>query len=179
MIEVVRPLVIAGLVVSEVGLWQWRMVIAHRGNRAGAMMLGTFGAVLQITAISQVVTNVHDPLSIGAYAGGVGVGVLLGLVAGDHLTPGMIGITVITPRPRVAGELWARGWPVTVQTGHGVNGPVTVLFVAINRRRESELQLDLAELAPEAFWSTEDLRGGAPYRPGRPMDELQVQGLTR
>ena len=167
MIEIIRPLVIAGLVVSEVGLWQWRMVIAHRGNRASAMLLGTFGALLQITAISQVVTNLHDPLSIGAYAGGVGIGVLLGLVAGDRLTPGMIGVTIITPRPRVAGELWARGWPATVQAGHGVNGPVTVLYVAISRRREADLQVDIADLSPEAFWTTEDLRAGAPYSPLR------------
>src|SRR4029077_4643173 len=28
-----RPLLIAGLVVTEVAIWQWRMVIAHRGSR--------------------------------------------------------------------------------------------------------------------------------------------------
>jgi uncharacterized membrane protein YiaA len=51
--DIIRPLVIAGLVVTEVGLWQWRMVITSRGNRASAMLLGAFGAFLQITAISQ------------------------------------------------------------------------------------------------------------------------------
>jgi uncharacterized protein YebE (UPF0316 family) len=156
--ELVRPLVIAGLVVSEVGLWQWRMVITTRGNRASAMLLGTFGAMLQITAISQVVTNIQDPLSIGAYAGGVGLGVLLGLLAGDRFTPGMVGVTIITTTPDVAGGLWARGWPATVQSGHGEGGPVTVLFVAINRRLEARLHRDVAHLAPEAFWSIEDLR---------------------
>jgi hypothetical protein len=30
--HVFRALVIAGLVLSEVGLWQWRMVIAARGS---------------------------------------------------------------------------------------------------------------------------------------------------
>jgi hypothetical protein len=43
---------------------------------AAALLLGTLGALLQITAISQVVTNVDDPLSVGAYAVGVGGGVL-------------------------------------------------------------------------------------------------------
>jgi uncharacterized protein YebE (UPF0316 family) len=160
--DIVRPLVIAGLVVTEVGLWQWRMVIAHRGNRASAMALGTLGAVLQITAISQVVTNLQDPLSIGAYALGVGIGVLLGLIAGDRLTPGMIGVTIITPMEGVARGLWTLGWPATVQTGHGEEGPVTVLFVAINRRHEARLHADVATLAPEAFWSVEELRA----RPG-------------
>ena len=74
--SIVRPLMIAMLVLTEVGLWQWRMVIAARGSRSSAMLLGPLGAVLQITAISQVVTNVDDPLSVGAYAVGVGAGVL-------------------------------------------------------------------------------------------------------
>lgn len=162
--DVLRPLLIAGLVVTEVGLWQWRMVIADRGNRSSAMLLGAIGAVLQITAISQVVTNVTDPLSVAAYAAGVGFGVLLGIIAGDRLTPGTVGVTIITPLPDVAAKLWARGWPATVQSGHGENGPVTVLFVAVDRRREARLHRDVAELAPEAFCSTEDLRS----RPARP-----------
>ena len=56
-----RPLLIAGLVVTEVAIWQWRMVIAHRGSRVSAMLLGIVGAVLQITAITQVVADVSTP----------------------------------------------------------------------------------------------------------------------
>ena len=153
-----RPLLIAGLVLSEVGLWQWRMVIAARGQRGGAMALGALGAVLQITAISQVVTNPHDPLSVAAYAAGVGLGVLLGLVAGERITPGTLGVTIVTAAHGVADELWARGWPATLQPGVGEDGPVHVLFLAINERHESRLRRDLARVAPDAFWSTEELR---------------------
>ena len=155
--SIVRPLMIAVLVLTEVGLWQWRMVIAARGSRSSAMLLGTLGALLQITAISQVVTNVDDPLSVGAYAVGVGGGVLLGLVAGDRLTPGTIGVTIITPRDDVVAGLWSRGWPVTAHEAVGANGPVTVLFVRINRRHEPRLHRDVARIAPESVWST-DLR---------------------
>jgi len=66
-----RPLLIAGLVVTEVAIWQWRMVIAHRGSRVSAMLLGIVGAVLQITAITQVVADVSDPAGVIAYAVGV------------------------------------------------------------------------------------------------------------
>jgi uncharacterized protein YebE (UPF0316 family) len=156
--HIVRPLVIAGLVMTEVGLWQWRMVIAARGNRASAVLLGAVGAILQITAISQVVTNLDDPFSVAAYAGGVGVGVLLGLVAGDRFTPGAIDVTIITDEPDVANGLWARGWPATVQTGHGENGPVNIVSVAIAGQREAHLHYDVSQLAPAASWSTEELR---------------------
>jgi uncharacterized protein YebE (UPF0316 family) len=157
---VIRPAIIAGLVLTEVGLWQWRMVIAARGSRPSAMLLGTLGALLQITAISQVVTNVDDPLSVAAYAVGVGIGVLLGLIAGDRLTPGTIGVTIVTPAAGVADGLWARGWSVTAHDAVGANGPVTVLFARINRRDESRLHRDVAHLAPEAVWST-DLRANS------------------
>jgi uncharacterized membrane protein YiaA len=59
--DALRPLLIGGLVVTEVAIWQWRMVIAHRGSRVSAMLLGIVGAVLQITAITQVVADVSDP----------------------------------------------------------------------------------------------------------------------
>ena len=67
MVHLARPLLIAVLVLTEVGLWQWRMVLAARNQRPGAVLLGGLGAVLQITAITQVVTSVGDPLSVGAY----------------------------------------------------------------------------------------------------------------
>jgi hypothetical protein len=78
MVQFGRPLLLTVLVLSEVGMWQWRMVIAARGRRLGAVLLGAAGAVLQITAITQVVTDVRYPLSVAAYAVGVGAGVLPG-----------------------------------------------------------------------------------------------------
>jgi uncharacterized protein YebE (UPF0316 family) len=168
-----RPLLIAGLVLTEVGIWQWRMVIAHRGSRATAMVLGIVGAVLQITAITQVVAGVHDPYSIAGYAGGVGLGVLLGLVAGDRLTPGTIGVTVITTTSHLAHELWRLGWPATVQPGYGEDGPVDVVFVAISRRDESRLRGDVGRIAPDGFWSAEDLRP-----PDRPLRAGQAERVS-
>jgi len=162
MIEILRPLLIAGLVLTEVGLWQWRVLIASRGNRGGAVALGAIGAVLQITAISQVVMNVTDPVSVGAYAAGVAAGVLLGLIAGERLTPGSIGVTVTSGAPDLAETLWARGWPVTMQTAHGERGPVAVLSMTIDRRHEARLHREVAELDPDVVWRAEDLR----RRPG-------------
>ena len=165
MVHLERPLLIAVLVLTEVGLWQWRMVLAARNQRLGAMLLGGVGAVLQITAITQVVTSVGDPLSVGAYAAGVGLGVLVGLVAGERLTPGTIGVTITTTVPNVAAEMWARGWPAIVHAGHNHDGPVTVLFVPVDQRHEARLRRDVACLAPGAGWSRAELQ----ERPVQPM----------
>jgi uncharacterized protein YebE (UPF0316 family) len=154
-----KALVIAGLVLAEVGLWQWRMVISGRGGKVAAMLLGGVGAILQITAISQVVTNLDDPLSVAAYALGVSLGVLLGLVMGERLTPGTVGVTVVTTSTGLADDLWARGWPVTLQQGQGGDGPVDIVFVAVNRRQEPALRRTIRQLAPSAFWRSEEQLG--------------------
>ncbi|HEY8301479.1 MAG TPA: hypothetical protein VIG48_06250 [Jatrophihabitans sp.] len=80
----------AALVLTEVGLWQWRMVVAARGSRSRAMLLGTLTA--------------HDAV--------------------------------------------------------GVNGPVRVLFVRINRRHETRLHRDVA--APRAGSRVEQRSAGQP-----------------
>lgn len=161
-IDDVRPLLITGLVVTEVALWQWRMVIAARGHRTGAFALGAVGAVLQITAISQVVAGVSDPLSVVAYAVGVGAGVLLGMLAGDRFSPGAVRVTVLSTGHGVAEALWTRGWPVTVQHARGAAGPLTVLSIAVERRHEARLHRELAALDPDASWATEELRRRTP-----------------
>ena len=173
--EIFRPLLIAALVVTEVAIWQWRMVIAHRGRRSGAMLLGIVGALLQITAITQVVANVHDPLSIGAYAVGVGCGVLFGLVAGERLTPGMVDVTVITSAPDLAARLWRLGWPAVAQPGHGEDGPVTFVSVAIERRDEAHLRRVVRDLDPAARWSSTELRIGSAARRRAPAAASAAQ----
>ena len=104
-----RPLLIAGLVVTEVAIWQWRMVIAHRGRRVSAMLL-----------------------------------------------------TIITKAPNLAQNLWDRGWPVTVQSGHTENGPVTILSVPVSRRDEARLQHDVQSITSDVAWTTKDLRAPHP-----------------
>jgi len=164
--------------VTEVAIWQWRMVIAHRGSRVSAMLLGIIGAVLQITAITQVVADVSDPAGVIAYAIGVGFGVLLGLVAGERFTPGMIGVTVVTKEPDLARSLWDRGWPVTAQSGRAENGPVTIVSVPVDRRDEARLHRDVQSIAPDAVCTTRDLRApNSAYRsdPPKRRHRLQLQ----
>lgn len=114
--EASRPLLIASLVLTEVGIWQWRMVIAHRGTGSWRCCWECSARCCRSPRSRKVVAGVHDPLSIVAYAAGVGLGVLLGLVAGERLTPGTVGVTVITTETNLVRGLWERGWPATAQT---------------------------------------------------------------
>jgi uncharacterized protein YebE (UPF0316 family) len=161
-----RPLLIGGLVVTEVAIWQWRMVIAHRGRRIVAMLLGVIGAALQITAITQVVAGVHDVLSIAAYAGGVGCGVLFGLVAGDRLTPGRLEVTIISAIPGLDEALWRSGWSATAHQGQSRQGPVTTVHIDIDRGEEPRLRQDTGSIDPLARWVTKEIRSDSSNRTG-------------
>jgi uncharacterized protein YebE (UPF0316 family) len=159
-----RPLLIGGLVVTEVAIWQWRMVIAHRGRRIVAMLLGVIGAALQITAITQVVAGVHDVLSVAAYAGGVGCGVLFGLVAGDRLTPGRLEVTIISAIPGLDEALWRSGWSATAHQGQSRHGPVTTVHIDIDRGEEPRLRQDTSSIDPMARWVTKEIRSDTSNR---------------
>jgi len=153
-----RPLLIAVLVVTEVAIWQWRMVIAHRGRRVTAMVLGFVGATLQITAITQVVADVHDVLSIAAYAGGVGCGVLFGIVAGERLTPGRLEVSIVTTVPTCAESLWRLGWSAIAHSSDSEQGPVTTVHVEVDRRDATQLHHDARDLDPFARWVAKEIR---------------------
>jgi uncharacterized protein YebE (UPF0316 family) len=153
-----RPLLIGVLVLTEVAIWQWRMVIAHRGRRATAVVLGALGAGLQITAISQVVADVKDVLSVAAYAIGVGCGVLFGLIAGERLTPGRLEVNIVSDVPELPDQLWQRGWPATVTRADSRHGPVMTVIVDIDRREEGLLRQHATLVDPRSRVTAKEVR---------------------
>jgi uncharacterized protein YebE (UPF0316 family) len=183
----VRPLVIMALVLTEVGLWQWRVILTGRGAKGLPSVLGSLGAVLQITAIAQVVTNVRDPLTVAAYAFGVGGGTLVGVIVATRFTTDAVGVNVLTSQSELDGQLRARGWPVTAYRGQTETGPVHLLKIVIDGRRRAALLGDVTQLAPFASWTTETLRPGpgrlqlagrievAPLRPGPVVADAQAR----
>jgi uncharacterized protein YebE (UPF0316 family) len=148
--------VIMSLVLFEVALWQWRVAITVRGKLLGGVLLGLVGAVVQVTAISRVVQDMGDVVKVGGYACGVGIGVLLGCLIDRRLSKWHVSVRVFAPADRdLVPALRERGWPVTATTGIGHNGPVEVLFIAIDQRRTADLEAELRSLAPNASWTVE------------------------
>jgi uncharacterized protein YebE (UPF0316 family) len=144
------------LVLFEVALWQWRVAITVRGNLLGGVLLGLVGAVVQVTAISRVVQDMGDVVKVGGYACGVGIGVLLGCLLDRRLSKWHVSVRVFAPADRdLVPTLRDRGWPVTATSGIGHQGPVEVLFIAIDQRRTAELEEVLRSLAPKASWTVE------------------------
>jgi uncharacterized protein YebE (UPF0316 family) len=149
-----EALLIMALVLVEVALWQWRVAITIRGRILGGVVLGFVGAILQVTAISRVVGDMGNAAKIGAYAAGVALGVLFGCVIDRRVAAGQVSVRVFAPSdPHLVPTLRVRGWPVTATDGDGHNGPVVVLYLAIDERRTPQLEGELRALAPGACWT--------------------------
>jgi uncharacterized protein YebE (UPF0316 family) len=151
-----EALLIMAIVLVEVALWQWRVAITIRGRVTGGVVLGFVGAILQVTAISRVVQDMGDIARVAAYAAGVGLGVLLGCVIDRRVRTGHVSVRVFAPVDgHLVPALRGRGWPVTATDGEGHDGPVVVLFLAIDERRTPQLEDELRSLAPGACWTVE------------------------
>src|SRR5215212_1454588 len=143
---VVQPVLIAGMVVLEVAVWQVRVALATRGRKR-------VNAVLSVVALGQVVTNLDRPANVAGYAVGVALGVYLGVVADGRFAGDPVEHRVVVPGDGSgpAGELRARGWPVTTHPAVGLGGAATVLFVVVDPGRTAEVERDLGLLAPDGF----------------------------
>jgi len=156
----VQPVLIALMVVLEVAVWQVRVALATRGRKRIAAALGAVNAVISVVALGQVVTNLDRPANVVGYAIGVAVGVYLGVVADGRFAGDPVEYRVVLPGDGAASaaELRARGWPVTVQHAVGITGPATVLAVAVDAGRTTEVERDLERYAPGGFRTSSRLR---------------------
>jgi uncharacterized protein YebE (UPF0316 family) len=151
-----EAIVIMVLVLCEVACWQWRVAITIRGNVFGGVLLALVGAVIQVTVISQVVQDMGDIAKIAGYACGVAIGVLVGCLVDRRLSAWNVSVRVFAPAdPTLVPALRAAGWPVTATSGHGHQGPVDVLYLAIDKRHTADLERNLLALAPGACWTIE------------------------
>src|SRR4051812_5662981 len=150
---VVQPVLIAGMVVLEVAVWQVRVALATRGRKRAAAVLGAVNAVISVVALGQVVTNLDRPENVAGYALGVAVGVYVGVAADGRLAADPVEHRVVLTGDGAgpADELRARGWPVTVQPALGLGGPAAILFVVVDSGRTAEVERDLEQLAPDGF----------------------------
>ena len=156
---VVQPVLIAGMVILEVAVWQVRVALATRGRKRVAAVLGAVNAVLSVVAISQVVTNLDRPANVAGYAIGVAIGVYLGVTVDGRFAGDPVEHRIVLPGDGalLAAELTVRGWTVTSHSAQGLGGPATVLSVVARPGRVVALERDLQQLSPEGFRTTSRL----------------------
>lgn len=156
----VLPLLIFCARIVDVSLDTLRIVFLNRGRKVVAPVLGFFQALIWVVAISQVMKNLANPACFLAYGAGFAAGNYFGLLIEEKIAAGMLTIRIITSQGCAAlvAALRQAGHGATTFTGYGADGPVDILFV-VSRRRNMPIIIGLIkEHAPQAFYSTEEVR---------------------
>lgn len=144
----------------DMSLSTLRIVFIAQGRRFLAPLVGFFESLIWLVVVGQAIKHLDNPLCLLGYAGGFAFGNLVGLTLEGRLAMGRRLVRIILPgeAQELVDALRADGQGVTVLDGHGVAGPVQLLFSIVRRRDVGKVLATVDRLAPTAFVSIEDIR---------------------
>lgn len=153
-------LAIFALRVADMALDTIRVLFVVRGRKKLAWGLGFFQSLLFVIAISQVLGNLNNVLSIVAWAAGFATGNVVGMVIEERMAIGHIQFTIISSArgAAVAEELRKNGYAVTEIPARGRGGMVTLLQCNVLRKDMDNIETIVLEADPEAFVTADEVR---------------------
>ena len=157
---VLIPLFIFAARVIDVSIGTIRIVFISRGLRRLPALLGFVEVLIWLTAITQIMQNMHNPINYIAFAAGFGMGNFVGITIERRLSVGNVAIRVITKKNAsdLIGFLQANGYGVTTVDAQGISGPVQVIFTVTRRKAVKEVIDIIKRFNPNAFYTIEDIR---------------------
>jgi len=156
----VLPFLICGARIVDVSLGTLRTVAVVRERVKVASVLGFFEVTIWVLAISKVMTSLDNPFNVLGYALGFALGNAAGITIEKKLA---IGKLVVHMFSRDKGEELAEalrdsGLRVTTFEGQGKLGPVTLLYVIMDRSDAAAARLLAESIDEDVFVATEDSR---------------------
>jgi uncharacterized protein YebE (UPF0316 family) len=157
---VILPLLVFGARVLDVTLGTMRIIYVSRGKKTLAPLLGFIEVFIWIAMVSQIVHSANNIVAYLAYAAGFAAGNFVGMNVEDRLALGTLSIRIIIQHQakELVDHLRKAGFGVTTLAGEGANGPVSVVYTTVQRRRLEEVLAIIHQTHPHAFLSIEDLR---------------------
>jgi uncharacterized protein YebE (UPF0316 family) len=154
------PLLICLARITDVTIGTLRIIFVAKGLRRLAPILGFFEIIIWLTALTQVMGNLTNPVNFFAYALGFSLGNYLGIYIENRLALGMVVIRIITKRDShaLATKLRDLGHSVTVLDAEGNEGPVNVVFTVVKRSQTKSIIPLIQHYNPRAVYSIEDVR---------------------
>lgn len=157
---ILSALLIFALRVGDMSLDTLRVLFMMRGQRWTAAIIGFFQATIFVIAISQVITQLNNPLNIIGYSAGFATGIIVGMTIEGRLAIGFGQMRVIssTRGQAIANALREKGYAVTELPGRGKDGMVMVLNLTVRRKDIESVQNVVRTADDDAFITVEEVR---------------------
>ena len=154
---ILGALLIFFLRILDVSVGTLRVMYMVRGDRRKAVPLAFFESLVWVFAISRIMKEVDNTANMLAFAAGFAAGTLVGMTLERWIASGFVLMRVISDvgKERLAGEVRAAGFGVTVVNGEGREGEQEILFIVALRRRAQEL-LELIRRVDDGAFVTVD-----------------------
>ncbi len=157
---VVLPLLIFLARILDVSVNTLRIIFMLHGNKLLAPILGFFEALIWLIAIGQIFQNMGSVFTYLAYAGGFGMGVLVGMLIEEKLAIGKVVIRVITQKPddNLISYLSEKGLRYSNLKADSNTGKVNILFTVVNRDHLKATLDTIRRFNPQAYYTVEGVK---------------------
>lgn len=146
--------------IFDVSLATLRIIYLTRGRSKLAAAIGFFEVMIYVVALSMVVGNLHQPLSVLIYGLGFAVGNLIGGFIEEKVAVGFVTVQIVTLQDGkdLDHKLREHGYGVTAMECYGRDGTHRILHIFLKRRDLPFLLKLLSELDRQAVVSVFDTR---------------------
>jgi len=153
-------LLIFCLRITDMSLDTLRVLFVVRGRKPVAWVLGFCQSAVYIIAITKVLSNLSNPLTVLGYAAGFATGNVVGMLVEERLAVGHVQLQIVSRRRGVAlaKALRLGGFGVTEISARGRDGTVRLLSASVLRKDLAHARQIVHETDSEAFITSEDVR---------------------
>src|SRR5215213_10806745 len=139
--------------VIDVSCDTMRVLMAMRGRRGIAAVLGFVQALVWIFAVGQAIKHLDSAWHIIGYAGGFATGTFVGITIERAVAFGMSTVRVVSRHGgvEIAEALRERGYGVTEIAGFGREGGVEIVNSVVQRAHLAEVMAIVDRFDPNAF----------------------------
>jgi uncharacterized protein YebE (UPF0316 family) len=144
--------------VTDVTMGTMRTISIVQGRTKRAFILGFFEVSMWLVVISMVVQKILEKPILGVfYALGFSTGNVVGIMLEKRLGFGHMTLRIISAHRgrEMADELRGVGYGVTIFSGEGLTGPVTLLYVVCRRKDLRYILPIVKKIDPDSFHITE------------------------
>ncbi|MBN2777423.1 MAG: DUF2179 domain-containing protein [Bacteroidales bacterium] len=154
------PLMIFFARICDVTIGTLRIILVSKGHKYLAPALGFVEVLIWIIAIGQIMSNLDNWISYLFYAAGFATGNYIGMILEERIALGIVGLRLVTGKPadELISILKQNNYGLTSMSASGTQGPVSVLFMTVSRKKLKELIDIVNTYNPGAFYTVEDIR---------------------